>query len=105
MARIGRYVAHGVQTSSVECLDALVDAVGSLARAAALEDEFGLGHTLVVHLQVGGHVGAAAEQTVVAEDGGTGKGDGLGLNLTKVDFRHDSTYHASISDKQKKERH
>ena len=51
---VGRDVAHSLLACVVERLDTLVDAIGTLARAATLEDELGLGHALVVEFQVGG---------------------------------------------------
>ena len=91
MARVGRDIADSLQASGVEGFDTLVDAAGILARAAALEDEPGLRSALVVEFQVGRHIGATAEQTVVAEDGGTAQGDGLGLHAAHRQTGHGAT--------------
>ena len=68
----------GIEAGSLQGLDALVDAVGVLLVTTTYEDVL---HALGI-LDLLGHIGAAREQTPVAEDLRTTQGDEFGLYAT-----------------------
>ena len=79
MGSILRNKTFGVETSCLQSLYALIDAVRILLGAAALKDEL---HLLRV-LDVLGGVSATTQQTVVAEYLGTTQGNEFCLNTTR----------------------